>query len=170
MFQPYRTFETAGGYGENVCDDCKPAGLTTVHMESRGNDKGETIGWGYEPCGVGCCMSTSLDWPCISYTRGRELRADPPHGWMGIWGTARESREGADKLTYLPFVASLWDVAAHYLPRHGHLQLQLVHWGRVRLVLMAVLRHPQVRVSDLYQAWRCWSVEAVRWMAQLNVA
>ena len=35
---------------------------------------------------------------------------------------------------------------------------------------MAVLRHPQVRVSDLYQAWRYWSVEAVLLGAQLNVA
>lgn len=53
--------------------------VTTVHMESRENHKGETIGRGYEPCGVGCCTSTSLDWPCISYPRGRELCTDPPH-------------------------------------------------------------------------------------------
>lgn len=53
---------------------------TTLHMESRGNHKGKTIGWGYEPCGVGCCTSTSLDWPCISYAREHELRANPPQG------------------------------------------------------------------------------------------
>ena len=77
--------------------------VTTAHMESRGNHEGETIGWSYEPCGVGCCTSTSLDWPCISYTRGRKV-----HGWIEIGGTVEKSENEVGRTYHSLFLYGTW--------------------------------------------------------------